>query len=205
MNQIEELHHIIELLNKHDLPLSPILEYAIKEREEQYAIEANGVTMVCEERPDFDVYKDLEGYEKEFANMSVSTVKGKKLPHKAVLLLGIMKLVEDGTLTENRIELDKVIANAFSYCWKKYFGDVKLPSIWIPFWYLKSESFWHFKPNGNDDLLRGLLQFAGHPSVGQMRPVIKYAYLDKALFDYMENEYCRGKLSEILLHSYINQ
>ena len=203
MTKKEELHYIMELLNKHDLPLSPILEYAIKEREEQYTIEANGITMVRENEPVFDVYKEMEDYEKEFANLSVGVVKGKKLPHKAVLLLGIMKLIEDGTITENRIELDKVVANAFSTCWKKYFGDVKLPSIWIPFWYLKSESFWHFKPNGNEDLLQGLLQFAGHPSVGQMRPVIKYAYLDKALFDYMENEGCRDKLKEVLIKTYI--
>lgn len=36
MTKIEELHHIIELIKKHDLPLSPILEYAIKERQDQY-------------------------------------------------------------------------------------------------------------------------------------------------------------------------
>lgn len=203
MTKIEELHYIIELLNKHDLPLSPILEYAIKEREEQYIIEANGISMVREDEPVFDVYKEMEDYEKEFANLSVGVVKGKKLPHKAILLLGIIKLIEDGIIIENRIELDKVIANSFSTCWKKYFGDEKIPSIWIPFWYLKSESFWHFKPNGNEDLLQGLLQFAGHPSVGQMRPVIKYAYLDKALFDYMENVGCREKLREILINNYI--
>lgn len=203
MTKIEELHYIIELLNKHDLPLSPILEYAIKEREEQYTIEANGISMVREDEPVFDVYKEMEDYEKEFANLSVGVVKGKKLPHKAILLLGIIKLIEDGIIIENRIELDKVIANSFSTCWKKYFGDEKIPSIWIPFWYLKSESFWHFKPNGNEDLLQGLLQFAGHPSVGQMRPVIKYAYLDKALFDYMENVGCREKLREILINNYI--
>lgn len=203
MTKIEELHYIIELHNKHDLPLSPILEYAIKEREEQYTIEANGISMVREKEPVFDVYKEMEDYEKEFANLSVGVVKGKKLPHKAILLLGIIKLIEDGIIIENRIELDKVIANSFSTCWKKYFGDEKIPSIWIPFWYLKSESFWHFKPNGNEDLLQGLLQFAGHPSVGQMRPVIKYAYLDKALFDYMENVGCREKLREILINNYI--
>ena len=45
MTKIEELHYIIELLNKHDLPMSPILEYAIKEREEQYTTEANGLFM----------------------------------------------------------------------------------------------------------------------------------------------------------------
>ena len=45
--------------------------------------------------------------------------------------------------------------------------------------------------------------FAGHPSVGQMRPVIKYAYFDKALFDYMENEGCRDRLKLVLIEKYI--
>lgn len=205
MTKIEELHFIVELLQKHDLPLSPILEYAIKEREDQYNIEANCITMVREDEPVFDVYKELDDYAQEFANLSVGVIKGKKLPHKAILLISIMKLIEKGVITKNRIELDKTIAEAFSSCWKKYYDDTKIPSVWIPFWYLKSESFWHFKPNGNEELLQGLLVFAGHPSVGQMRPVIKYAYLDKALFDYMENEECCEKLRQVLFDTYIKQ
>ena len=70
MTKIEELHHIIELIKKHDLPLSPILEYAIKERQDQY-IKAdsleNGIATVCEPQPDFTIYKELEDYVKEFA------------------------------------------------------------------------------------------------------------------------------------------
>ena len=36
MTKREELELILELLRKHDLPLSPILEYAIRERIEEY-------------------------------------------------------------------------------------------------------------------------------------------------------------------------
>lgn len=35
MADIEELKHVLEVLNKFDLPVSPILEYAIKEKIEQ--------------------------------------------------------------------------------------------------------------------------------------------------------------------------
>lgn len=93
MTKIEELQCIIELINKHNLPLSPILEYAINERMDQYSIEANVITMVQEVEPAFDVYKNLEDYEIEFANLSVSVLKGKKSTHKAILLLSIMKLI----------------------------------------------------------------------------------------------------------------
>lgn len=204
MTKIEELHFIVELLHKHDLPLSPILEYAIKERESQYVTESNNIAIVRDEEPVFDVYKELDDYILEFAKMSVGISKGKKLPHKAILLLGLMNLVESGVLTENRIELNNVISIAFSVSWSKYF-DSKAPTVWTPFYHLKSESFWHFKANGNEEKLSDLLSFGGTPSVGKMRPVIKFAYIDKALFDYMENEGCREKLREVLIKNYIIQ
>lgn len=205
MTKIEELHYIIELIKKHELPLSPILEYAIKERQEQY-IKAesisNGVS-ACEPHTDFTIYKELEDYEKEFACLSVGIVGGRKLPHKAILLISIMNLIETGAIEENKIPLGKIVSSAFTSIWKKYCDGIKVPSVWIPFWYMKSESFWHFKHNGSEDLLQGLLQFAGHPSVGQMRPVIKYAYLDKELYMYIVNAKARERLKNVLEESYL--
>ena len=204
MTTKEELELIVTLIKKHTLPLSPILEYAIQERLELCATTENEITLVRESEPLLDVYKNLEDYAREFANLSVGIVKGKKLPHKAILLLAIMHLIEEGVLSENRIELDKTVANAFASSWKKYLGDTKLPSVWTPFWYLKSESFWHFKPNENRMvIMEGLLKFAGHPSIGQMRPVIKYAYFDDALFSYLKDDSSRAKLIDVLKKEYI--
>jgi len=208
MTKIEELQHIIELIKKHDLPLSPILEYAIKERQDQYkkaeSLE-NGVAMVCEPQSDFAVYKELEDYSKEFACLSVGVINGRKLPHKAILLISIMHLIETGAIEENKIPLDKRISSAFISTWKNYFNVAKVPSAWIPFWYMKSEPFWHFKAAESEGLLSALLSFAGHPSIGQMRPVIKHAFFDDVLFNYMQKERNRKQLTEVLLKTYINE
>ena len=91
---------------------------------------------------------------------------------------------EDYQLTER---ISPELVNGY----RPEYADTKVPSVWTPFWYMKSESFWHFKSVEDDDLLHGLLAFAGHPSIGQMRLVIKYAYLDKALFGLLENDTCR--------------
>lgn len=48
MNHIEELHHIVELRHKHNLPLSPILEYVIKEREEECVTEEKGMSIALD-------------------------------------------------------------------------------------------------------------------------------------------------------------
>ncbi|MBR3434202.1 MAG: hypothetical protein IKH05_11800 [Bacteroidaceae bacterium] len=203
MNKIEELYHLKELLKKHDLPISPILEYAINERETAYLKDLESLTMLREQEPRFDIYKQIDDYCLEFAALSVGVSGGKKLPHKALVLLSIMNLIENDTMNENRIELDKVIANQFTELWRKFMGEEKCPSVWTPFWYLKSESFWHFKSNGDDGLLEGLLNFAGHPSIGQMRAVIKYAYLDEALFNFMQSKEDRQILRNVLLNTYL--
>lgn len=204
MTKIEELYHIKELLKKHDLPISPILEYAIKERELAYLKEMEDLNVLREQTPQFNIYKQLNDYCTEFSQLSVGVSGGRKLPHKAIVLLSIMKLIEAGSINENRIELDKVIANQFTELWRIFMGTEKCPSVWTPIWYLKSESFWHFKSNGDEGLLERLLNFAGHPSIGQMRSVIKYAYLDDTLFNFMQNNLDRQQLREVLLNTYLS-
>lgn len=202
MTNIEELHFIVELIHKHDLPLSPILEYAIREREEQYKGETNENCIVQDSSRVSNESKELKDYCNAFANLSVSVVNGKKLPHKAIMLLTIINLIEKGEISYNRIEPDNTFAHSFAQTWKEYYGDVRIPSVWTPFWYMKSEPFWHFKANGDENQLKTVLSFAGHPTTNQMRHVIKYAYFDKALFQYIKDEECRRKLKGILLSTY---
>lgn len=204
MTKLEELHLIVELLHKHELPLSPILEYAIKEREEQYGQEESDSVMVHEDISSSENSKDLDDYLSEFASLSVGSSNGKKLPHKAILLISIMNLIEKGIIEYNRIELSNSIVEEFYNSWNKYMDNIKVPTVWTPFYHLKSESFWHFKSTGDDKKLLDFLDFGGTPSIGKMRKFIKYAFLDKDLFQYMENDSCRQKLKDVLVTSFIN-
>ena len=56
----------------------------------------------------------------------------------------------------------------------------KAPCVWTPFYHLKGEAFWHFKSQDSSNKLEMLLSFGGTPSIGKMRPVIKFAYFDAA-------------------------
>ena len=203
MTKIEELHYLVKLLDKHCLPISPVLEYAIKEKEVQYANEISVIKKDYKPNAVIKKDKELEDYCLSFENLSVGTSKGKKLPHKAIVLLSVMELISNGTINENRIELNDQIVLEFSKMWKKYMGDLKTPSVWTPFWYLKSESFWHFSPNGDENLLNGLLNFAGHPTIGQMRNVISFAYLDNELFYYILNDENRIQLQNSIKKVYL--
>lgn len=147
--------------------------------------------------------RDLETYVRLFSNMSVGINNGRKLPHKAVLLLTICSLIEEGSITDNAIPIDNILSKAFAAQWSRYYYDTKVPSVWIPFWYMKSEPFWHFKSNDCNDTLATLLKFAGHPSKGQMLPIIKYAYLDKELYAFLLDKKSKVVLCETLIETYI--
>ena len=202
MTTKEELELVLQIVKKHDLPMSPILEYAIKEK-----IDGNksSTTLPLNSTPvkePFNVVTNAS-YVEIFRNLSTGVQNGKKLPHKAVLLLSILTLVENVTITENKIHLDKIIANTFASTWGEYLHNTKTPSVWIPFWYMKSEPFWHFKALADENILQNLLCFAGHPSVGQMRNVIKYAYVDEQLFSLMQDREERLKLKKVLIETYL--
>ena len=201
MKEREELALILNLIRKYNLPLSPILEYAIKEK-----IDGNvSSTIPVNSTPVIEPVNNNTNasYVEIFRNLSTGVQNGKKLPHKAVLLLSILTLVENVTITENKIHLDKIIANTFASTWGEYLHNTKTPSVWIPFWYMKSEPFWHFKALADENILQNLLCFAGHPSVGQMRNVIKYAYVDEQLFSLMQDREESSKLKKALTETYL--
>lgn len=201
MTTKEELELVLQIMKKHDLPMSPILEYAIKEKIDGNALSTTPVNNTPVKEPVNN--SPNASYVELFRNLSTGVQNGIKLPHKAVLLIGILTLVDNGTITENKILLDKTIANAFASTWGDYLHNNKTPSVWIPFWYMKSEPFWHFKALADENILRNLLYFAGHPSVGQMRSVIKYAYVDEELFSLMQDGDERSKLKEALIETYL--
>lgn len=127
MTKIEELHYIEELLKKHNLPISPILEYSIQEREKQYLKEEK-VFSVQQPKP-LVYHKDLETYKYYLSHLSVGSAGGKKLPHKAILLLAIISQIESGVMNINEIPLDNIISRAFVTQWNALISNIKSPSV----------------------------------------------------------------------------
>ena len=199
MTTKEELELLLQIMQKHDLPMSPILEYAIKEK-----LQGNTHTETSQmDLNEFNSSRNNISYAEMFRNLSTGVQNGKKLPHKAILLFSILELVGNGTINNNKIDLSKTIASSFATTWDSFQLGPKIPSVWIPFWYMKSEPFWHFKALKDESMLRNLLCFAGHPTVGQMRNVIKCAFVDEQLFELMQDANERSALANALIETYL--
>lgn len=204
MTDKEELELVLRLINKHHLPLSPILEYAIRERIEAYSGLCDTTeNKVCE---DFTICSDsgsLVKYLNFFSKLSVNITKDKKAPNKAILLLAIISLIENGELSENRIPPNIMIINAFANHWLQWYPNSMVPSIWKPYYHMKSEPFWHFMSKCDARQIDELNSFRGTMPIGTLRTLVEYAYLDDALFHYMQNSEVRSKLRETLIRNYI--
>lgn len=129
---------------------------------------------------------------------------GEKCPHKAILLLSVIRLIESGRMTSNRIYMDDMIKNEFDELWKRYRPNIDVPSVWTPFWYLKKEQFWHFQPRVSTDEFKRFLKLQYQPSAKQMREHIQYAYIDEELVELIKNNDSeREQLIRALMDTYI--
>lgn len=120
-------------------------------------------------------------YIQKIASLSVKITDGHKKPNKAILLLSVIDLIRIEYIVNNRIPLDQTIEATFKKMWELYI-DVKVPSVWIPFWNMKREPFWHFAPKHSMKEIESLARPGETAPYGKMRRSIKYAYLDEDFY-----------------------
>jgi putative restriction endonuclease len=121
-------------------------------------------------------------------------------PHKPVLLLAIMDLLDRGLITDNRIPLNDDLRRAF----RRYFEVVRQhddkPSIENPFYRLSGDGFWELlpKPGAPPVYQRG--KTSGTPSMGALRETP--GRFDQGLWELLEAPHFRHQLREALIGRY---
>lgn len=87
---------------------------------------------------------DINHYIEAFSNLHTAKIKGHKAPHKAVLLLAIIDLIEDGVISDPCIKLSEELINKFGDIWQRYIGNSTIfhPEISKPYFHMQHESFW---------------------------------------------------------------
>jgi putative restriction endonuclease len=93
----------------------------------------------------------------------------------------------------------------FQVNWQRYVGesDVFKPNAGTPFWHLRSEPFWTLIPFiGGEDTLESLKRTNPY-SPGTIKQHIKFAVIDKQLFELIHHPPIRTELTRLLLSTYI--
>ena len=145
---------------------------------------------------------DIQKYINQFSHLSVKIENGEKKPNKAIMLLSVIDLIRCNYIVDNKIYITPALEATFLRNWSLYVNHYK-PSCWIPFWHLKNESFWHFKPIISLAFINTLAKPGETASLGRMKSAIQYAYLDEELYQMLKIKDTRDLLVSTLLTSYL--
>lgn len=141
--------------------------------------------------PPLDVLKS------EILNMRRGSKHGHFRPHKLVMLLSVIEMVDRGYLVENKIYLQEPLLTIF----EAYFNLVKkkddLCQPGPPFFHLRSSGFWFHKVKpGREQQYASLTSTGG--GTGIIHENIEYAYLRDDVFELISNFETRRQLRLIL-------
>ncbi len=142
--------------------------------------------------------KNLSYYANKFTKLRVDRAHGSVAPHKPILLLSVIELIEQGLLRQNQIALSVELIAAFLKLWQQLGSTTHNADIGMPFFHLRSDGFWHFKPNPGFVAL--LSSGAKVRTVGVLQQAVEYAYLDEELFELLQQPTSRNLLINTLLN-----
>lgn len=123
-------------------------------------------------------------------------------PHKPVLLLSIIDLLDRGVLTRNEMPLDDELIRTF----RRYFDVVRKhndrPTIENPYFHLCGDKFWRLVPAPGEREIHQPGAAAGTPSVAELRRRTIYGKFDDGLWRLLSEPMARHQLREALIARY---
>jgi putative restriction endonuclease len=145
--------------------------------------------------------KNLDYYLYRFANLKIDRSHGRPAPHKAILLLSIIELIERRGISTNEIELTPDIVSTFLNYWNALYPYQK-GIVALPFFHLKSEGFWHLLPNvGYEKTFNLLRQIRSNY---QIRDMVKHACFDDELFHLLSSDKNRTLFRRVIIKDYFD-
>ncbi|RZJ56296.1 MAG: restriction endonuclease [Flavobacterium sp.] len=122
-------------------------------------------------------------------------------PHKPVLLISLIELIEKGLVTENKIFVNADLVGTFKENWQLLVPTLHQPDFTQPFYYLQNEkiadtAYWFLQPNTG-------CQIDAHiKSVNTLQAVCAYGYFATELYLLLAAAQQRSVLLQILLQTY---
>ncbi len=139
----------------------------------------------------------LRKYINEFRNLRIDRAHG-NAPHQPVLLLTIIEMIEQEQIEINKIPPSPHLVEKFLKYWNCVTN--RKPNPALPFFHLKSRSFWHHHPNpGYEKALEVVSQIK---TFSQLRKMVSHASLDEELFTLLIQPLEREILRKTLIDKY---
>ncbi len=161
---------------------------------------------------------ELHYYIDAFTSLHTAKMKGHKAPHKAVLLLAIIDLIEEEVIMTPYIDLSDGLVEKFNNIWRRYLGSSAIftPDICKPYYHMQHESFWKLveikeadyglaaEPDPSVESMKERKELPkGSYSLQGLRRAFAYAEIDGMLFQLLQNADARAMLRVVLINTYL--
>lgn len=143
-----------------------------------------------------------EGWLERLYNLRRDKHGSHERPHKPVLLLSIIGLLDRGVIRENAMPVSDELVATF----KRYFAVVKQeddrPRIEYPFFHLCGDGFWQLVPLPGQVPIYRPGATSGAPSVAELRRRVAHATFDAGFWALLSDALARHQLREALIARY---
>ena len=131
--------------------------------------------------------------------MNVNRNGNKVAPHKAILLLAIIDLIERGILTDPFIPLSDELIQTFKSIWKMRVTTTKTFShkIYYPFFHLQSSPFWNLIKSST------YIGQKEYTSLGPLKRDYIGAQIDDDLFQFLTNHDSRNEIKQLIIGNFL--
>lgn len=126
----------------------------------------------------------LAFYNDKLQSIRPDKSSGRAKPHKVCMMFAVMDLIEQGHIQNNKIYYDDTLKKRFSWHFMRLKQGNDVDNPFLPFYHLCSSGLWHLRVSADNSEAFMAIKSASDTN---MRNLVDYAYLDKALFEYLKN------------------
>ena len=135
---------------------------------------------------------ELRYYVGKFLNLRLNKREGEHSPHKILMLIAVMDMIERGKLTENKIFYDCELTDTFKRKFDIIASGIDKYKPWVPYYHLigsDNDPFWHHKVR--HEKADEYEKIEGSSGEKLICDCIEYASVNPDLFEHFKNSSCR--------------
>jgi putative restriction endonuclease len=121
--------------------------------------------------------------------------RGVTINAKPILLIALFDHIEKGAVSNNKILFDNELKECYEKCYFLYEPEKQITPFHKPFFYLQSDGYWNLSWNNDEE--------QKIPSAKYLRENVKYASLDNALWDLLQDAEARSILQEAVINHFL--
>lgn len=138
-------------------------------------------------------------YLSKIEHLRVDRTHGVSAPHKPLLLLTVLDLIERGEIMQNRIEVSPLLVETYLSYWKHI--PTGQPRLYNPFPRLRTSGFWHLHPRPRQK--SALTATRSFQSLAHLNKLVAYASLDPELFLLLQRPEARELFRQAIIEKHL--